>query len=1190
MRRKFCRMNENGIARQGYRCARTYALPSRHREAATAEQPTRSLRIDAKEQDLPTTATLRCGSAAEENQRTTPQGARRPRSSPRRGMLRLLLLACVGITCFMPALTQVARLGAAEIDLPAIDPNHRVFLRGDRMAKMQRGHYEILAFEGDCVLQQGALRITASDLIVWVDDDLSEGVLSEAAKLLVLARGAVRVEHHGAWLEDTAWKGRLFTLHQVEYAFDQQVTRYDIPYWEWEHVESQAADSVARPAVAAMSAPDGSSVSSSVRGAGAVAGGLPPVGAPPYPGEQAFLAPHSAHPGVPTSNIPPLAGALPWNSPPTGDSPGTPRTAPSPPSVSPTPNGASAPVAALASTTTSASWRTAQVPPRSPSAGPSTMAMIQSIQFLPRGSVPPEINFQYDASRGESIGTIRGGFKLVIQPSSSSTTTPWLDSGQAITLEADNAVAWLRSDSPLRLEEGFQSTPDRPLELYLEGNIVFSQGNRVIYADRMYYNVASAYGMVLSAEVLTPVPQYQGLLRLKADVIQQLDKQHLRAYGAAVTSSRLGVPRYWLQANEVTFEDYRAEDNLTVFSPWQDNRRTQMSASARSNHLYVAGIPIFYWPTIETDFQEPSFYLTSVKVKNDTIFGAQVFAEWDVYQLLGIRGPEGTKLRLSTDYLSDRGAAVGFRSDYNMALPLIGVPAIGFSDGWFIRDQGIDNLGSDRAALTPEERTRGRILSRQRLFFSPDTTVNVETGWISDRNFLEQYFENEWEQEKDLSTAAWLSAYRGHRYFELRGQLRVNEFFTETERVPQLDLYQLGQEVLGGRGTWNSRWSIGYVHQRFATTPLDPVDAGKFALLPWESDSEGIRALTRQEISVPMNLGPTKVVPYISGEAGFWKEDINQQDVARVTGQAGIRSSLPLWRVYPNVENRLFDLRGLAHKLSLETDFFYADSSQDLSRFPLFDPLDDNAQEHFRRRFIFNTFSGSLPPEFDERGYAIRSGLQRWITSGSPEVVEDLMLLKINLNNRLQTKRGLPGRERIVDLVSFNAGMSYFPRAQRDNFGEDVGAFHYDFRYHLGDRVTLLSDGYADVFSQGLKTVSAGFQISRPGRGDAYVGMLSIEGPISANVLNGYANYRMNEKWIFSGGAAFDFGPTGSIGQSLALTRIGESALVRVGMNIDHGRDNVSFNFNIEPRFLPTVRLGSLGGELIPPAGAFGVE
>ena len=43
-------------------------------------------------------------------------------------------------------------------------------------------------------------------------------------------------------------------------------------------------------------------------------------------------------------------------------------------------------------------------------------------------------------------------------------------------------------------------------EVYLEGNIVFRQGDRVIYADRMYYNVRQEYGVVLNAEMLTPVP------------------------------------------------------------------------------------------------------------------------------------------------------------------------------------------------------------------------------------------------------------------------------------------------------------------------------------------------------------------------------------------------------------------------------------------------------------------------------------------------------------------------------------------------------------------------------------------------------------------------------------------------------------------------------------------------------------
>jgi hypothetical protein len=91
-------------------------------------------------------------------------------------------------------------------------------------------------------------------------------------------------------------------------------------------------------------------------------------------------------------------------------------------------------------------------------------------------------------------------------------------------------------------------------------------------------------------------------------------------------------------------------------------------------------------------------------------------------------------------------------------------------------------------------------------------------------------------------------------------------------------------------------------------------------------------------------------------------------------------------------------------------------------------------------------------------------------------------------------------------------------------------------------------------------------------------------------VLNASLNYRLNEKWLATGGTSYDFGPTGNIGQSLTVTRIGESFLLSMGANVDVGRDNVSFNFNIEPRFFQTRGLGAVGGQLIPVAGQYGLE
>ena len=59
---------------------------------------------------------------------------------------------------------------------------------------------------------------------------------------------------------------------------------------------------------------------------------------------------------------------------------------------------------------------------------------------------------------------------------------------------------------------GMVQGDDTPLELYLEGNIVFRQGDRVLFAQRMYYDVRRQVGVVLDAEMIGNVPTYDGAI------------------------------------------------------------------------------------------------------------------------------------------------------------------------------------------------------------------------------------------------------------------------------------------------------------------------------------------------------------------------------------------------------------------------------------------------------------------------------------------------------------------------------------------------------------------------------------------------------------------------------------------------------------------------------------------------------
>ncbi len=786
-----------------------------------------------------------------------------------------------------------------------------------------------------------------------------------------------------------------------------------------------------------------------------------------------------------------------------------------------------------------------------------------------------------------------GGVRIVLDsPKLSEMSVFSGDKTDKAVILADSVVQWQRTQP-----NGAQQN-----ELYLEGNVVFSKGRRVIYADRMFYNVERKQGTILDAEVLTPVQDYRGLLRLKADVVRQIDDNNLQAFDSAFTSSRLGVPSYWLQSRQLDLvnqpiQQTAPDTGAPLFDPvtGQPQIGDDYFARATGNKVYLGGVPVFSWPQFSTRLSDPSLYLTEFSINNDNIFGTQLHTGFDLYQVLGIRAPQGTRWTGVLDYLSERGLGYGSEFDYTRQ-GLLGIPGSvsGQYRSWFIRDNGQDSLGRNRFNLVPERDYRGRVIAKHRHQFAPGYSLRAELGYISDRNFLEQYYEREWDTQKDATTGLWLERNFGTQSYNLTADVQINDFFTQTSWLPRFDQFTIGQPIFGDRALFHSHTHAGYAKLRVADTPTDPVDAAKFDPLAWERNVDGFRVGTRQEINVPLQLGPTKIVPYALTDFTWWQEALDGNDLARAAGQVGVRASLPMWKVDPTVQSVLLNLNGLAHKVSFDLDAFYADATQDINELPLYDALDDDAQEHFRRRFAFNTFGiaagGDTPLKYDERTYALRSGLQGNVTSPSAEIFDDLAMVKFGVRQRWQTKRGAPGRERIVDLVNLDVQSAFFPKSARDNFNSDFGMLNYDFRWYIGDRLSIVSDGHMDFFSQGLRTVSVGAYSNRPEVGDLYLGVRSIEGPISSNVLTALGTYRLSDKWGIKGGAQVDFGEVGTIGQRLGVVYIGESFLIELGFNYDASRDNFGFRFGFEPRFLPKSRMFRPGGVAIPPASSRWLE
>src|SRR5262245_25338282 len=250
------------------------------------------------------------------------------------------------------------------------------------------------------------------------------------------------------------------------------------------------------------------------------------------------------------------------------------------------------------------------------------------VRVMPRSGIPPRLDLRQDAAGGY-IAIFDGGVKILIEglPSYGGA----LDVSGTVDVETDRLVVW--SSAPVQMGETTHQA-NTPIELYMEGNIVFRQGDRVVQAKAMYYNTNMESGVILDAELLSAIPRYEGLVRLKAQILRQLDRDHFVADNASLTTSRLGIPTYEFRSGVLTFEDRQVpainpftgqpELNPQTGAPLVDH---QQLVTGENNVLLLDEVPVFYWPWFAADLQRPPLYVDSIAYRPDSMFGNPVLID-----------------------------------------------------------------------------------------------------------------------------------------------------------------------------------------------------------------------------------------------------------------------------------------------------------------------------------------------------------------------------------------------------------------------------------------------------------------------------------------------------------------------------------------------------------------------------------
>ena len=1101
--------------------------------------------------------------------------------------------ATAGALASLPARGLAAAIAeAGRIEVPSVDPRETVSIRAAQASRWTEGSYDVWHLTGGVRIEQGSTEATAHEAVIWIEQESSIG---RAAATAEGAAGPGDVAAAGGGSDGIAG-GPHSPVRGMLVRMAGNVTVQSTHGT----VQSTHGTAGSLPAGGGSEAVPGEPAArSSVRGPRWTgrfwtvqdpqldfASVVPPSGTPPI-----YEAPPEQHSGgglatpavlVQTSAVADVAAD----------------------------GGASRQDQAEIQQTqiqqTQFSEFGAPAAPPVAVAGPA-----RRLRAFPRSSIPLAVRWLPSPVGGEWIAVVTSGVNLVVDG---------VDPAGPLDISADRLVIWTRGGAQPDLDGGAGQSADTPLELYMEGNVVFRQGQRVVEAASMFYDVPRSSGVITGATVLSPVDNYAGVVRLRADVMRQVDRSRFVAQQTGITSSRLGVPTWEFRSRELEFTDEQVPLPGPYGQPLVDPVtgepavEHQQFISSRGNTVTLGGVPVLWWPVLATNAKKPTFYINNAQFKNDQIFGNQLLTSWDAFQVFGWRRPpDGVDWDFDVDYLSKRGPGGGTSLLYNRPEFLgLGTPANGLLDAWFIGDVGQDNLGLYRRNFTypgyPNRTFRGRSFWRHRQDLGGTTDslfggwqARGTAGWISDMNFLEEYYEAEWEEGYEQRT--WLDLRRpvDNRELRLLTSIRVNQFFTQSEWWPRLDHYWMGQPLLRDALTWYEHSGVSYVRQNVPQTPTAGQGLNIWTLLPYENNVIGERLATRQEIDLPFQAGAVKIVPYGLGELAHWGEALSQSPINRAYGQVGVRSSLPMWTSNDAIESQLWNVHGLAHKVVFDADFSYANSTQDVSQLPLYDQIDDDTINQYRRNIPYWDY-GAIPGQhtplsnpfifgpqgkYDPRYYAIRRGLGGWV-NGPTELVNDLTVFRLGAHQRWQTKRGPMGNRRIIDWMVLDIDGELFPTSSQ-NFGQTMGLWQYDFRWHVGDRTTILSSADVDFFSGGQQLFTVGALLNRTPRGSFFIGFNEFGGPIQASVLTGSYTYRMSPKWASSFGTAVNLRGA-NIGQNFQLTRIGESFLMTFGFNVDYSRNNVGVTFNLEPRFLSRTQFASRTGLDLPMAGAYGLE
>ncbi len=586
-----------------------------------------------------------------------------------------------------------------------------------------------------------------------------------------------------------------------------------------------------------------------------------------------------------------------------------------------------------------------------------------------------------------------------------------------VEVSADVAVLWVDTDN-------------MEYELYARGDVILRtvggerhvlerDGLEVFRADRLYINPSDERGLVLNPELRMRDEQRDEIYVVRGRKAYILDRENLLLLDAGTTNCPHGIPHYEFQAGRMQFIQ---QPSRLFAGAW--------------NVSFVAGErqrSLFWVPYVGLNLDDQTYLLRSVSAGSSS-FGVTLETDWGPRDL-GIDPDWMDDWTVSIDYFSRRGIGLGTGMDYSFG-DREGIDQRGSLESYYIRDRAEqDSLGR------PVPRSdRGRLQFQHRVDWSPRWRTDLEYYHLSDHAFLREYFRSDFASEKAPETQFFTRHTSQHLWGGLQVKTRVNDFMTQREAVPGLELHVLDAPL--GPFSYDSMFDGGLYEYKLSEEEsfrddLDRVDPPQIT-----------RLHTDHRLSMPMRIGFLKIDPYLRllgthASKGAEREGSFRGSATRFGGGGGFRAAADFSRMY-NVRKEKPELSRLRH---IVTPYLEAERLE----------VDTGSGEFIQMR-------GEDPWPRYGRGPRARDD---WI-----DAIDDTRVMRIGLRQRLQTKRD--GRS--LDWVKIDVTTVFRSEDSVGVAGEDDNYVEADLDWKLTRRLTLASEDNRFSLDDGLNVFNLAMQ------------------------------------------------------------------------------------------------------------------